>query len=134
MGGLPPVTGPASSSPAAATAMKKIEAVIHPGKLDDVIAGLRAIGLEGLTMAETKRVVDGDRQPVARYRGAKPITMDTIPRLRIEIVVADFKASQVVETLRRAARTGQPEDDLVAVMPVDDALRVRTGESGHDAL
>ena len=110
--------------------MKLIDAVIHPFKLDDVLAALVAIGIEGLTMTE----VHASGAPVASavYRGASPV--DTVALARIEIVVADFKAMQVVEAVRRAARVGQRDDGLVAVLPLDDVLRVRTGESGENAL
>lgn len=113
--------------------MKKIEAVITPGKLDDVIAGLASIDLTGLTMVEV-RSRGGGRPPTARYRGDEIVVSDLVPHLKIEIVVPDFKASQVVEALRRAARAGQRDEGRIAVMPLDEVVRVRTGESGEDAL
>lgn len=112
--------------------MKLIDAVIHPGKLDDVLAALMAIGIEGLTMTEVH--APGPPVTVAIYRGAQPVPVDTVPLARIEVVAADFKATQVVEAVRRAARVGQRDDGVVAVLPLDDVLRVRTGESGENAL
>lgn len=112
--------------------MKLIDAVIHPGKLDDVLAALMAIGIEGLTMTEVKAPTTA--VVTAVYRGATPVALDSVPLARIEIVAADFKAPQVVEAVRRAARVGQRDDGLVAVLPLDDVLRVRTGESGESAL
>lgn len=113
--------------------MKKIEAVIAPAKLDEVVQSLAGIDIAGLTMIEVRARSTG-RVVTARYRGGQAVTMDLVPRVKLEIVVADFKASQVVETIRHAARTGQPDDGRIIVVPLDDVLRIRTGESGEDAL
>jgi nitrogen regulatory protein PII len=112
--------------------MKLIDAVTLPGKLDDVLAALVAIGVEGPTMTEVKEPGPPARR--ALYRSAVPVSTGTVPLARIEVVTADFKASQVVEALRRAARAGSREAGLIAVLPLDDVLRVRTGESGEDAM
>jgi nitrogen regulatory protein PII len=112
--------------------MKLIDAVIHPGKVDDVLAALMAIGIEGLTLTEVH--ASGPPVAVAIYRGATPVPVDTMPLARIEIVAADFKATQVVEAVWRAARVGSRDEGVVAVLPLDDVLRVRTGESGESAL
>ena len=113
--------------------MKKIEAVIQPGKLDDVISSLAGIDIAGLTMVEV-RTRSSERTVTARYRGAQVVTMDLVPNVKLEVVVADFKASQVVETIRRSARTGQRDDGRIVVVPLDEVVRIRTGESGEDAL
>jgi len=113
--------------------MKKIEAVISPAKLDDVIASLVSVGAAGLTMVEV-RSRSGGQVSTARYRGAAAVTMDLVPYIKLEIVVADFKASQVVEAIRGAARTGQHDASRIIVVPLDDVLRIRTGESGEDAI
>jgi nitrogen regulatory protein P-II 1 len=112
--------------------MKKIEALIHPGKIDDVKAALLSIAVIGLTITEV-RMPDSDPNHGARYRGAMP-SPGFVGQLKCEIVVPDWKASQVVEAVRRAARTGQAVDGLASVLPMDAAMRIRTGERGEDAL
>jgi nitrogen regulatory protein PII len=112
--------------------MKKIEAVILPGKLDDVIASVVSVGVSGLTMIEVR--TRGSSEPRLRYRGSAPVTMGLAPHVKIEIVVPDFKADQVVEAIRHAARVGQRDEGRILILPLADALRIRTGESGEDAL
>lgn len=113
--------------------MKKIEAVISPAKLDEVVRALAAIDINGLTMLEVRTRVPG-RAVTARYRGAEAITMDLAPNVKLEIVVADWKASQVVETVRQAARMGSRDDGRILVVPLVEVVRIRTGETGEDAL
>lgn len=113
--------------------MKKIEAVILPGKLDDVIASVMAVGISGLTVSEV-RMRGGTPPQVTRYRGSTPVTVDLTPHLKVEVVVPDYKADQVVEAIRRAARVGQRDEGRISIAPLVDALRIRTGESGEDAL
>jgi nitrogen regulatory protein PII len=113
--------------------MKKIEAVISPAKLDEVVRALAAIDINGLTMLEVRTRVAG-RVVTARYRGAGAITMDLAPNVKLEVVVADWKASQVVETVRQAARMGSRDDGRILVVPLVEVVRIRTGETGEDAL
>jgi len=113
--------------------MKKIEAVISPAKLDEVVRALAGIDINGLTVIEVRTRAPG-RVSTARYRGAEAIAVDLAPNVKLEVVVADFKASQVVETIRRAARTGSRDDGRILVVPLVDVLRIRTGETGEDAL
>ena len=111
--------------------MKKIEAFISPARFDDILAGLIAIGAEGLTMTEVK--TRADKPHLIRYRsGTSEITLDS--QLKLEIVVADFKASQVVESIRRTGRNGNHGNDRILIVPLDEVMRIRTGECGEDAL
>ena len=112
--------------------MKKIEAIIKPFKLDDVKEALNEIGIQGMTISEVKGY---GRQKGHKeiYRGAEYV-VDFIPKLKIEIVVDDAQADQTVETIREAANTGKIGDGKIFVIPVEQALRVRTGEMGADAL
>lgn len=112
--------------------MKKIEAIIKPFKLDDVKEALNEVGIQGMTISEVKGY---GRQKGHKeiYRGAEYI-VDFIPKLKIEIVVEADRADQVVETIRNAANTGKIGDGKIFVFSVEEALRVRTGETGKDAI
>ncbi len=112
--------------------MKKIEAIIKPFKLDDVKEGLNEIGIQGMTMSEVKGY---GRQKGHKeiYRGAEYV-VDFIPKVKIEIVVGDDQVEQVVEAIRKSANTGKIGDGKIFVLPVEEAIRVRTGESGTDAI
>jgi nitrogen regulatory protein P-II 1 len=112
--------------------VKKIEAVIKPFKLDDVKEALNDIGIQGMTIADVKGY---GRQKGHKeiYRGAEYV-VDFIPKIKIEIVVADERAEQVVERIRQAAYSGKIGDGKIFVLPVEDAVRVRTGEKGTDAI
>ena len=112
--------------------MKKIEAIIKPFKLDDVKEALNEMGIQGMTISEVKGY---GRQKGHKeiYRGAEYI-VDFIPKLKIEIVVEAERAQQVVETIRDAANTGKIGDGKIFVISVEEALRVRTGETGKDAI
>ncbi len=112
--------------------MKKIEAIIKPFKLDDVKEGLNEIGIQGMTMSEVKGY---GRQKGHKeiYRGAEYV-VDFIPKTKIEIVVADDQVEQVVEAIRNSANTGKIGDGKIFVLPVEEAIRVRTGERGTDAI
>jgi nitrogen regulatory protein PII len=113
-------------------AMKKIEAIIKPFKLDDVKEALNKIGIQGMTVCEVKGY---GRQKGHKeiYRGAE-YAVDFIPKIKIEIVIEADRADQVVETIREAANTGKIGDGKIFVIPVEQALRVRTGETGADAI
>ena len=112
--------------------MKKIEAIIKPFKLDDVKEALNEIGIQGMTISEVKGY---GRQKGHKeiYRGAEYV-VDFIPKIKIEIVVAADRADQVVQKIREAANTNKIGDGKIFVLPVEEAVRVRTGEKGSDAI
>jgi nitrogen regulatory protein PII len=112
--------------------MKKIEAIIKPFKLDDVKEALNEIGIQGMTITEVKGY---GRQKGHKeiYRGAEYV-VDFIPKLKIEIVVEASRVDNVVETIAKAANTGKIGDGKIFILPVETAIRVRTGERGTDAL
>ena len=112
--------------------MKKIEAVIKPFKLDDVKEALNEIGIRGMTISEVKGY---GRQKGHKeiYRGAEYV-VDFIPKIKIEIVVEADQADQVVQKIREAANTNKIGDGKIFVIPVEEAIRVRTGETGADAI
>jgi len=112
--------------------MKKIEAIIKPFKLDDVKEALYETGIKGMTVSEVK---GHGRQKGHKeiYRGAEYV-VDFIPKIKIEIIVDAEIVDQVVETIRNAANTGKIGDGKIFVLPVDDVIRVRTGEHGKDAI
>ncbi len=112
--------------------MKKIEAIIKPFKLDDVKEALNEIGIQGMTISEVKGY---GRQKGHKeiYRGAEYV-VDFIPKMKIEIVVETNRVPQVIETIRQAANTGKLGDGKIFVIPVEEAIRVRTGERGKDAI
>jgi len=112
--------------------MKKIEAIIKPFKLDDVKEALNEIGIQGMTITEVKGY---GRQKGHKeiYRGAEYI-VDFIPKLKIEIVVGEDRAREVMNKIREAANTGKIGDGKIFLLPVEEAVRVRTGETGADAI
>ncbi|MEZ4527946.1 MAG: P-II family nitrogen regulator [Desulfobacterales bacterium] len=112
--------------------MRKIEAIIKPFKLDDVKEALNEIGIQGMTISEVKGY---GRQKGHKeiYRGAEYV-VDFIPKLKIEIVVEASFADQVVQKIQEAAYTGKLGDGKIFVLPVEKAVRVRTGEKGKDAI
>jgi nitrogen regulatory protein P-II 1 len=112
--------------------MKKIEAIIKPFKLDDVKEALNEIGIQGMTISEVKGY---GRQKGHKeiYRGAEYV-VDFIPKVKIEVVVPAEMTNQVVEKIRQAANTGKLGDGKIFVFSVEEAVRVRTGEKGKDAI
>jgi nitrogen regulatory protein P-II 1 len=113
--------------------MKKIESIIRPEKLDDVKTALEAGGFLGLNIVHvTGRGVQ--KGIVHSGRGGETYTVDMLPKLKIEVVVKDADASRVVEIIMAAARTGNIGDGKIFIMPVEDAIRVRTGERGDVAV
>jgi nitrogen regulatory protein PII len=112
--------------------MKKIEAIIKPFKLDDVKEALNEIGIQGMTVSEVKGY---GRQKGHKeiYRGAEYI-VDFIPKIKIEVIVVSEMVEQVIEKIRSAANTGKLGDGKIFVFPVEQAIRVRTGERGRDAI
>jgi len=112
--------------------MKKIEAIIKPFKLDDVKEALSEIGIYGMTVTE----VNGyGRQKGHKeiYRGAEYV-VDFVPKIKLEIVVTDDRLDETVETIRSVTNSGKIGDGKIFVLPVEGAIRVRTGESGDDAI
>jgi nitrogen regulatory protein PII len=112
--------------------MKKIEAIIKPFKLDDVKEALNESGIQGMTISEVKGY---GRQKGHKeiYRGAEYV-VDFIPKIKLEIVVEDDWVDKVIATIKAAAHTGKLGDGKIFVYPVEQAIRVRTGETGSDAL
>ncbi len=112
--------------------MKKIEAIIKPFKLDDVKEALSEIGIYGMTVTE---VSGYGRQKGHKeiYRGAEYV-VDFVPKIKIELVVSDERAEETVETVRNAANSGKIGDGKIFVLPVEQVVRVRTGETGTEAL
>jgi nitrogen regulatory protein PII len=112
--------------------MKKIEAIVKPFKLDDIKEALNEIGIQGMTISEVKGY---GRQKGHKeiYRGAEYV-VDFIPKIKIELVVDAGIAAQVVEKIRDAANTGKIGDGKIFVFSVEEAIRVRTGETGVDAI
>jgi len=112
--------------------MKKVEAIIQPFKLDEVKEGLAAIGIQGMTVREVKGF-GRQKGHTELYRGAEYV-VDLVPKIELEIIVRDDQVANVVETIQRAAKTGRIGDGKVFVLPVEDVVRIRTGERGGDAL
>ncbi|MFN3648298.1 MAG: P-II family nitrogen regulator [Armatimonadota bacterium] len=112
--------------------MTKIEAVIRPEKLDDVKAGLDELGITGITVMEV-RGAGQQRGYVHRYRGAE-YRVNLLEKLKLETVVPDHVVDQAVEVIVRHGRTGEVGDGKIFLVPVCDAVRVRTGERGESAI
>ncbi len=112
--------------------MKKIEAVIKPFKLDDVKDALNDIGIQGLTMTEVKGFGQ-QKGHTELYRGAEYV-VDFLPKVKVEVVVAEDQLNTAVEAIMNAARTGKIGDGKIFVLPVEETVRIRTGERNEDAL
>jgi len=112
--------------------MKKIEAIIKPFKLDDVREAIAEVGITGMTVTEVKGF-GRQKGHTELYRGAEYV-VDFLPKMRVEVVVGDELAERVVEAIVAAANTGKIGDGKVFVSPVDEAVRIRTGDSGEEAL
>ena len=112
--------------------MKLVTAVIKPHKLDEVKSALESFGVQGLTVSEASGY-GRQKGHTEVYRGAE-YTVDLVPKVRVEVLVDDADAADVVEVVVKAAQTGRIGDGKVWVVPVDDVVRVRTGERGVDAL
>ena len=112
--------------------MKKIEAIIKPYKLDDVKEALNAMGIKGMTITEVKGY---GRQKGHKeiYRGAEYI-VDFIPKVKMEIIVDATQLDEIIETIQKAAHTGKIGDGKIFVLPVEEVIRVRTGEKGKEAI
>jgi nitrogen regulatory protein P-II 1 len=112
--------------------MKKIEAIIQPHKLDDVREALIGIGVEGMTISEV-RGHGRQRGHIEVYRGAE-YKVDFLPKVKVEMVLADERVAQIVEVLTAAARSGKIGDGKVFVTSIEEAIRIRNGDRGESAL
>jgi len=112
--------------------MKKIEAIIKPFKLDDVKEGLSSLGVKGLTVTEV-RGFGRQRGHKEVYRGAE-YQVDFVSKIKIEVVVPSELVSEAVRIIQEKARTGEIGDGKIFILPVEEAIRIRTGESGKEAI
>ncbi len=112
--------------------MKKIEAIIKPFKLDDVKEALNEVGISGITVLEAKGF-GRQKGHTELYRGAEYV-VDFVPKVKLEVVVEDGQAERAVEAIKTAAHTGRIGDGKIFVSSVEEAIRIRTGESGSDAI
>ncbi len=112
--------------------MKLISAIIKPFKLDDVREALSEIGVQGITVTEVKGF-GRQKGHTELYRGAEYV-VDFLPKVKLEVAVDDSIVEQVIETVRNAANTGKIGDGKIFVYPVEQVIRIRTGESGTEAL
>ena len=112
--------------------MKKIEAIVKPFKLDEVREALSEIGVTGLTVTEVKGF-GRQKGHTELYRGAEYV-VDFLPKVKVEVVVEDNLVDNVVEAITEAARTGRIGDGKIFVSPIDEAVRIRTGDKGPDAI
>jgi nitrogen regulatory protein P-II 1 len=112
--------------------MKKIEAVIKPFKLDEVKDALNAIGVQGITVTEVKGF-GRQKGHTELYRGAEYV-VDFLPKVKLEIIAADPLVPKIIETIETSAKTGRIGDGKIFVTPVDEVIRIRTGERGEAAI
>ena len=112
--------------------MKLIVAIIKPFKLDEVRIALSALGVQGLTVTEVKGF-GRQKGHTELYRGAE-YAVDFLPKLRVEAAISDDLVSQAIDTIEQAARTGKIGDGKIFVVPIEQAIRIRTGETGDAAL
>jgi len=112
--------------------MKKIEAIIKPFKLDEVKEALQEVGLQGITVLEAKGF-GRQKGHTELYRGAEYV-VDFLPKVKIEVVLADDAVDAAVEAIRKAAQTGRIGDGKIFISSVEEVIRIRTGETGPDAI
>ena len=112
--------------------MKKIETIIKPHKLDEVKQALTRIGVQGMTVIEVKGF-GRQKGHTEVYRGAE-YKIDFLPKSKIELITVDEMVPQVIETIERAAKTGKIGDGKIFISPVEEVIRIRTGERGRDAI
>jgi len=112
--------------------VKKVEAIIKPFKLDEVKQALSEVGVAGLTATEVKGF-GRQKGHTELYRGAEYV-VDFLPKVKVEVVVSDQLVGRVVEAIERAAKTGRIGDGKIFVVPVEEVIRIRTGERGEEAL
>ena len=112
--------------------MKRIEAIIKPFKLDEVKDAISELGIKGMTVSEVKGF-GRQKGHTELYRGAEYV-VDFLPKIKIELVIKDEDVSKVVEAISSAAKTGRIGDGKIFVMPIDEVIRIRTGETGENAV
>lgn len=112
--------------------MKLIQAIIKPFKMDEVKDALNEIGIEGITISEVKGF-GRQKGHTELYRGAEYV-VDFIPKIKMEIAISDDQVNKVVETIQNAAKTGRIGDGKIFIIPLEEAIRIRTGETGSDAI
>jgi nitrogen regulatory protein PII len=112
--------------------MKRVEAIVKPFKLEEVKESLARVGVEGMTVTEVKGF-GRQRGHTEQYRGAEYV-VDFLPKVKIEILVDDARVTVVTDAILEAARTGKIGDGKIFVAPVEEAVRIRTGERGSDAI
>ncbi len=112
--------------------MKKIEAIIKPFKLDEVKEALQEVGLQGITVLEAKGF-GRQKGHTELYRGAEYV-IDFLPKVKVEVVVNDDQVEDAIEAIRKAAETGRIGDGKIFVSPIEQAIRIRTGETGSEAV
>lgn len=112
--------------------MKKVEAIVKPFKLDDVKESLKEIGIQGLTVTEVKGF-GRQKGHTELYRGAEYV-IDFLPKIKLEIVVSDDMVSKVIDAIMDSAKTGKIGDGKIFVLPMEEVIRIRTGERGDEAL
>ena len=112
--------------------MKKIEAIIKPFKLDEVKEALQEIGLQGITVIEAKGF-GRQKGHTELYRGAEYV-VDFLPKVKIEVVLSDAMLDKAVEAIQKSAKTGRIGDGKIFISTIEDAIRIRTGETGNDAI
>ncbi|HWP65175.1 MAG TPA: P-II family nitrogen regulator [Candidatus Limnocylindria bacterium] len=112
--------------------MKKVEAIIKPFKLDEVKEGLSAVGVQGLTVSEVKGF-GRQKGHTELYRGAEYV-VDFLPKVKLEIIVRDEQVAEVIDAIEKAARTGRIGDGKIFVTPIEEVIRIRTGERGGNAV
>jgi nitrogen regulatory protein P-II 1 len=112
--------------------MKKIEAIVKPFKLDEVKDALTKIGVQGMTLSEVRGF--GRQKGHAEFYRGTEYKVDFIPKSKIELIVPDEIVSQVIETIERAAKTGKIGDGKIFLLPVEEVIRIRTGERGKNAI
>ena len=112
--------------------MKKIEAIIKPFKLDEVKEAIQDVGIQGITVVEAKGF-GRQKGHTELYRGAEYV-VDFLPKVKVEVIVADEQLDSTIEAIRNAAQTGRIGDGKIFVSTIDDVIRIRTGESGEEAI
>ncbi|MBP02874.1 MAG: transcriptional regulator [Rhodospirillaceae bacterium] len=112
--------------------MKKIEAIIKPFKLDEVKDALNEVGLQGITVIEAKGF-GRQKGHTELYRGAEYV-VDFLPKVKIELVLEDALVDRAIEAIQEAAHTGRIGDGKIFIYPIEDAVRIRTGERGNEAI
>src|SRR5213595_9320 len=117
---------------ASGTAMKKIEAIIKPFKLDEVKEALQEVGVQGITVVEA-RGFGRQKGHTELYRGAEYV-VDFLPKVKIEVIVPDERLEAAIDAVQKAARTGRIGDGKIFVFDVEQVIRIRTGETGADAI